>query len=103
MATPTNFRILNPILATVREIAEVLNGAMNGKLNCTGDIILPSGGGDVTVIDPRASVNSVILFEPHTVNYYQHEPYIKTKNNGSFIVGQHNNGQSTEISYVIIG
>jgi len=103
MATPTNFRILNPVLATVREIAEVLNGAMSGKLNCTGDITLPSGGGDVTVTEPRASKDSVIIFEPHTSNYYNHEPYIKTKNNGSFIVGQKNNGHSTDISYVIIG
>ena len=32
MAT-VNFRILNPVLATVREVAEVLNNTVNGKLN----------------------------------------------------------------------
>ena len=95
MPTSTNFRILNPIMATVREGAEVLNGAMNGKLN--------SGGGDVTVTDPRASKESVILLEPQSTNYYDHEPYIKTKHNGSFVIGQKNNGQSTDIGYVIIG
>ena len=103
MSSPTNFRILNPIFATVREIAEVLNGAMNGKLNCTGDVTLVAGGTDVTVTDPRATKDSVILLEPHSINYYDHDPYIKTKNNGSFVIGQKNNGHSTDISYVIIG
>ena len=103
MSSPTNFRILNPVLATVREIAEVLNGAMNGKLNCTGDVTLVAGGTDVTVTDPRATKDSVILLEPHSINYYDHDPYIKTKNNGSFVIGQKNNGHSTDISYVIIG
>ena len=98
-----NFRILNPILATTREIAEVLNNAMNGKLNCSGTVTLTSGGADVTVTDPRASQDSIILLEPHSVNYYDHDPYIKTKNNGSFVIGQKNNGHSTDIGYVIIG
>lgn len=103
MGRNTNFRILNPILATTREIAEVLNGAMSGKLNCIGEVTLPSGGGDVTVNDPRASQDSVIMFEPHSVNFYDHDPYIKSKNNGSFVIGQKNNGHSTDIGYVIIG
>lgn len=103
MSNTTNFRILNPIMATVREVAEVLNGAMNGKLNCRGEVTLPSGGGDVTVNDPRAGKESTILLEPHTINYYDHDPYIKTKNNGSFVIGQKNNGHSTDIGYVIIG
>ena len=98
-----NFRILNPILATTREIAEVLNNAMNGKLNCSGTATLASGGADVTVTDPRASKDSIILLEPHSINYYDHDPYIKTKNNGSFVIGQKNNGQTTDIGYVIIG
>lgn len=103
MTQTANFRILNPILATTRQIAEVLNGAMNGKLNCTGEFTLPAGGADVTVTDPRASTESVILIEPHSTNFYNHSPYIKTKNDGSFVIGQKNNGHSTTVGYVIIG
>jgi len=98
-----NFRILNPILATTREIAEVLNNTVNGKLNSTGTATLTAGGADVTVTDPRVSTDSVILLEPHSINYYDHDPYIKTKNDGSFVIGQKNNGHSTDIGYVIIG
>jgi len=103
MGLNTNFRILNPIIATTREIAEVLNLTVGGKLNCVGTVTLVSGGTDVTVTDHRASKDSVILLEPHSTNYYDHEPYIKTKNNGSFVIGQKNNGHSTDIGYVIIG
>ena len=103
MGRNVNFRILNPILATTREIAEVLNLTVAGKLNCVGEVTLPTGGGDVTVVDHRASKDSVILFEPHTSEFYNHEPYLKTKNNGSFVIGQKNNGHSTDIGYVIIG
>ena len=102
MAT-TNFRILNPVLATVREIAEVLNTTVNGKLNCSGSFTLPSGGGDVTVTDPRAGKESVILFSPLDGHFYHHEPYVKTRNNGSFIVGQQSHGHATDVEYVIIG
>lgn len=103
MGRNTNFQILNPVTATTRMIAEVVNGAMRGKLNCVGEVTLPVGGADVTVTDPRASVDSVIMFEPHGLEYYNHEPYVKTKNDGSFVIGQKNNGQSTDIGYVIIG
>lgn len=103
MGLNTNFRILNPILATTREIAEVLNLTVGGKLNCVGEVTLPAGGADVTVTDHRASKDSVIMLEPHTINFYNHDPYIKTKNNGSFVIGQKSNGHSTDIGYVIIG
>lgn len=103
MTKLANFRILNPIVATTRQIAEVLNGAMNGKLNCVGEVTLTSGGGDVTVTDPRASIDSVIFLEPHSINFYDHDPYIKSKSNGSFVIGQKNNGHNTDIGYAIIG
>ena len=44
MTRTANFRILNPILANTREIAEVLNRTVDGKLNSTGTFTLPSGG-----------------------------------------------------------
>ena len=42
MGKTSNFRILNPITATTRVIAEALNGAMNGKINCHGEVTLVS-------------------------------------------------------------
>jgi hypothetical protein len=103
MTKTVNHRTLNPITATTREVAEVLNRTVDGKLNSVGTFTLPSGGADVTVIDPRAGKESVILFSPIATHYYDHAPYVKTKNNGSFVVGQKNHGHSSETDYVIIG
>ena len=48
----TNFRILNPITATTREIAEVLNRTINGGLNSVGYVTLPSNSTQVTTSEP---------------------------------------------------
>ena len=64
----TNFRILNPILATTREIAEIVNRTVDGKLNSTGDFTLTASATTTTVTDPRAGKESVILFSPTTSN-----------------------------------
>ena len=103
MTRTTNYRILNPVTATTREVAEVLNRTVDGKLNSVGEFTLPAGGANVTVTDPRVGKESVILFEPHSTNYYNHEPFIVSKDNGSFVVGQKNNGHSTPVEYVVIG
>lgn len=105
MAT-SNFRILNPILATTREVAEVLNGAMNGKVNCSGSFTVTQNAGTTTVTDPRAGKESVILFTPTTSNAATevNHLYVSTKNNGSFVVSHRNNGTSNrDFDYVIIG
>ena len=105
MAT-SNFRVLNPVLANTREIAEVLNNTVGGKLNSTGDFTVTANAGTTTVTDPRASKESVILFSPTTSNAATevNHLYVSTKNNGSFVVGHRNNAQSDrDFDYVIIG
>jgi hypothetical protein len=103
MSSPTNFRILNPILATVREIAEVLNGAVNGKLNCTGQFTITAGTTSTTVTDARASKDSIILFTGLGNDIIHTHPYVLTRNNGSFVVGNQNHGNDQVIGYAIIG
>lgn len=111
MTKTVNNRILNPITASTREVAEVLNRTVDGKLNSVGTFTLPAGGGggggsagvDVTVTDPRAGKESVILMSPIGTHFYNHDPYIKTKNNGSFVVGHSNHGVAVDVDYVIIG
>ena len=56
MTTRTsNFRILNPILATTREIAELLNRTINGGLNSWDYVTLSSNATETTHEDPRFS------------------------------------------------
>ena len=43
-----------------RDVSEVVNNAMNGKINATGEILMDSN--EVTLTDERISPTSVILF-----------------------------------------
>ena len=43
-----------------REVSEVVNGIMNGKINATGEIVMTSG--EQTLTDERIAPTSVILF-----------------------------------------
>lgn len=102
----TNFRILNPILATTREISEVVNNTVGGKLNATGDFTLTASATTTTVTDPRAGKESVILFSPTTANAASALSglYVSTKNNGSFVVTHASNTQTDrDFDYVVIG
>jgi len=53
---------------TPREISEVVNNLVEGKVNSTGTVTLATGGASTTtLIDRRIGPDSVILFMPTTV------------------------------------
>jgi len=101
----TNFRTLNPVTATTREIAEVLNRTIEGGLNSVGYATLASHTNETTVVDPRYNVESIVFFTgyDHDISS-KHHPYVKgTSTNGNMIIGHHNNGHDADIAYLIIG
>jgi len=63
------FRRLQPQYADTREIAEVTNLILNGKLNCTGTVTLDTGGATTTTIyNERISPDSQIILVPLTIS-----------------------------------
>lgn len=59
------FRTLPPFGHDPRNVAEVVNGIMNGKTNNTGTVTLATGNATTTtIIDERISVNSKIILIP---------------------------------------
>jgi hypothetical protein len=63
------YRRLPNMGGTPREVAEVVNNLVEGKINSTGEITLASSGAtSTTLIDQRISPNSVILFMPTTLS-----------------------------------
>lgn len=59
------FRVLPPFGADQRNVAEVVNGIMNGKTNNTGTVTLNTGGAiNTTITDARIGIDSVILLAP---------------------------------------
>ena len=86
-----------------RQISEVVNNIMEGKINSTGEFTALSNSTETTVIDKRASVNSIILFTPIGSTGSHSEPFIQSRSNGSFVVGHLNDGHDHDFGYVIIG
>ncbi len=83
---------LVPVIQDEKELArrlrEVLNLAMQGKLNCTADVRLNHNAISTTVSDIRAGVASVILPMPtsDTGAAAFTTWSVNTRNNGSFVI-----------------
>lgn len=88
---------------TPRQVSEVVNNILEGKINSTGEFTIPAGTTELTVTDRRASVNSIILLISIGGDGSHNHPWIKTRNNGSFVLGSGNNGHPHGFGYVIIG
>ena len=100
----TNFRILNPITATTREVAEVLNRTVDGGLNSVGYTTLISGTTSTTVSDPRYGVQSIVFFTGYNETLEHSDPFVKsTSTNGSMIIEHKNHGHNVNVAYLIIG
>jgi len=104
MTTRTaNNRILNPITATTREIAEVLNRAINGGLNSWDYVTLDANVTETTHNDPRFSKESVVFFTAVDHTPTHSDPYIKsTSTDGTMKIGHTNHGHTQEFAYLII-
>jgi hypothetical protein len=100
----TNFRTLNPVTATTREIAEVLNRTIEGGLNSVGYVTLGANVTETTVSEPRYSVESLVFFCGVDHNPWHHNPYVKgTSTNGTMVIGHDNQGHTARFAYLIIG
>ena len=100
----TNFRILNPVTATTREIAEILNRTIDGGLNSVGYVTLGANVTETTVSEPRYNVESLVFFCGVDHNPWHHNPYVKgTSTNGTMVIGHDNQGHTARFAYLIIG
>jgi hypothetical protein len=100
----TNFRRLNPVTATTREIAELLNRTIDGGLNSVGYGTLTASTTETTVADPRYSTESVVFFTGYGESLHHSTPYVKTTStNGSIVIGHQNHGHDIDFAYLIIG
>ena len=86
-------------LWTNRDVSEVVNGMMNGKLNATGTIVM--GGIIQTLTDERIAVESVILFTARANSQFG-LPYVKTKRKGEAVIGYEGTTPAT-FDYVVLG
>ena len=82
-----------------RDVSEVVNGMMNGKINATGTIVMD--GIIQTLTDERIAVESVILFTARA-NAEFGLPYVKVKRKGEAVIGYEGTTPAT-FDYVVLG
>jgi len=91
-----------------RQVAQVVNNVLDGKLNSTGEFTCTASAASTDVTDYRAGKNSVILLMPTTANASAEVGagtiYISARNKQSFTVTHANNTQTDRtFGYIVIG
>lgn len=103
----SEYRVLPYAGGTPRQISEVVNNAMGGKINATGTINLESNSATATSLpDIRISTDSVVLFMPtNTASAtFMNGMFISEKVDGSATISHSmNTATSATFSYLIIG
>jgi hypothetical protein len=82
-----------------RDVSEVVNGMMNGKINATGEITITSG--EQTLTDERIAPTSVILFTARANSQFG-LPFVKSKSKGEAVIGYEGTVPAT-FDYVVLG
>lgn len=103
-----NFRRLPSEANNPREISQVVNGVLDGKLNSTGTFTCTASAATTAVTDYRAGLDSIILLMPTTANASAEigngTIHVSTRAKQSFTVTHANNSQADRtFGYVIIG
>lgn len=103
----SQYRVLPYAGGTPRQISEVVNNAMGGKINATGTVNLSASNATATSLpDIRISTDSVILFMPtNTASAtFMNDMFISEKVDGSATISHSaNTAASATFSYLVIG
>lgn len=82
-----------------RNVSEVVNGIMNGKINATGEIEMLTA--EQELIDERIAPTSVILFTARSNTSFG-LPFVKSKTKGEAVIGYEGTTPIT-FDYVVLG
>ena len=82
-----------------RDVSEVVNGMMNGKINATGTIVMNTSSQLLT--DERIAIESVILFTARANSQFG-LPFVKQKRKGEAVIGYAGTLPAT-FDYVVLG
>lgn len=90
-----------------RQVAEVVNKVLDGKINSTGSVSFATTSAPVTVYDARCGQDSVILLMPMTADSagLLTHCYFSTVTNGSFVISLRvgHSSVTADYRYVILG
>ena len=88
---------------TPREISNVVNNILNGKINSTGNITLTNSSATTTLYDARIGDDSVILFMPTTSDASTENIHVTGRQKGQATLNHANATTTRSFEYVIFG
>lgn len=94
-------RKLPPQGGTPRDVASILNQALDGKLFCAKTKPVADGLTVQTISDPLVSASSVILISPNSA--ITRDALITDQSNGSFEVTFNSSPTSVTLKYAVLG
>jgi hypothetical protein len=101
------YRKLPNMGGTPREVAEVVNNLVEGKVNSTGAFQLTESSTTTTIIDYRVSENSVILWTPKSQKAAQElsHLYLSSVGKQTFTITHRSNSNTSDIlfHYAVLG
>jgi len=104
--TPHNTRPLPNEGGQPRDVAQVVNNILNGKINAVFSITLAAGAATTTVNNPLVTKNSAFIFSPQTANAAAiAAPYVLQSNiteGASFIITHANDANSDKVFSVAL-
>ena len=104
----TGYLSLPPAGGDPRQIAAIVNRLNQGKLNCSGTVVLTAGQATTAVDDPRAGPSSFIGLTPLTPSGATEVAggalHVSSRSRGQFVLAHANGGSSDRaFAYLIIG
>ena len=101
------YRRLPNMGGTPREVSEVVNNLVEGKINSTGVLNLTASSTTTVVNDLRVNPNSVILWTPKSSNAAQEltHLYLSSVGKQTFTLTHRSNSNTSDIifHYVVLG
>ena len=93
-------------VATQRVMADAINRALAGQLDCVDELTLAAGAASTVIDDPRAHAASVILLCPLTANAAGAlaSTYVSSRGTRTFTLAHANNAQTDRrFAYAVVG
>jgi hypothetical protein len=88
---------------TPREISNVVNNILNGKINSTGNVTLTNSSATTTLYDARIGDDSVILFMPTTSDASTENIYVTGRQKGQATLNHANATTTRSFGYIVFG
>ena len=88
---------------TPREISNVVNNILNGKINSTGNVTLTNSSATTTLYDARIGGDSVILFMPTTSDASTENIHVTGRQKGQATLNHASATTTRSYAYIVFG